>query len=49
MSGLGDDDIHYHCMQSGQPQPHTLTNTQWEFGRPVLDLPNIEARSEVSA
>ena len=27
----------------------TMTNAQWESARPNLDLPKIEARSEVSA
>ena len=31
------------------PLKATETIAQWEFARPNLDLPNIEARSEMSA
>ena len=28
---------------------HMLSTAQWEFARPNLNLPNVEARSEMSA
>ena len=34
---------------SGLKVSHMVSNAQWESARPNLDLPKIEARSDVSA